>query len=125
MGVGFFFFQIEFSYTYSIALNTAYLLYIINVLAVVTNRLFLDPVSKGIHHSHLLVQGGSEWMCLCCSWCLVIAHDTRMIKEYFEVGWQGPTTPQASISLLKCSTLCERLIHSITFLKYHLGNLGP
>lgn len=88
---------------YSIALNTAYLLRTINILAAVTNRLFPDPVSKGIHHFHLLVQGGSEWTCLFCSWGLVIAQDTRMVTDYFEVVWQGPTA-QASISLWKHPT---------------------
>lgn len=45
-----------------------------------------------------------------------------MVTEYLEVGWQSQTTPQVSITLCKHSTLCERFIHSITFLKYHLGH---
>lgn len=116
------FFQIKFPYAYSIALNSTYLLHIINILDVVTNRLFPDPVSKGVRHSHQLAQGGSEWICLDCLWCLVTAHDTRMITILWS-GLAGPNnTPQTSISLLKHSTLCERLIHSITFLKYYVDN---
>lgn len=78
-----FFFQIKFPHMYSIALNTAYLLHIMNILAVVTNGLFPDPLSKGIYHSHPLVQGSSEQMCLRCSWCLMTARGTRVVTRVF------------------------------------------
>lgn len=56
----------------------------------------------------------------CCSWCSVIAPGTRTVAGYFKP--RRAEEAQQSPGLLKYSTLCEKLIHSVTFLKYHLGN---
>lgn len=66
---------------YSIALNRAYLHRIINILAVVTNRQF--PWSCFQRHTPLS-PADAERVCLCCSWCLVRAHGTRMVIFW---GW--------------------------------------
>lgn len=68
---------------YSIALNRVYLHRIINILAVVTNRQF--PWSCFQRHTPLS-PADSERVCLCCSWCLVRAYDTRMV-----IFWGGLT----------------------------------
>lgn len=105
---------------YSTVLNTAYLFHTIGMMSVVINRLCSDFVSQGVHHCDLACRG-QFWMDVpCCSWCLVIAPGTRMVAGYFKPRWAEEA--QQSPGLLKYSTLCERLVHSVTFLKYHLGN---
>lgn len=103
---------------YSTALNTAYLFHTIDMMSVVTNRLYSDSVSQGVHHCDLACTGQSWTDVPRCSWCSVPG--TRMVAGYFKLRWAE--WAQQPLGLLEYSALCERLIHSVTFLKYHLGN---